>query len=89
MTDYEDLKEQARSMNALVMCPTDECEFSESFVNYLDRDDHVDQTDEIVHWECPECGREALNLGAPDGSGTPIPILTFNGIEEFEQTFAE
>lgn len=88
MTDLSDLKARAEEINALVQCDN-ECGFTESFADYLDRDDRVDLDDEVVEWECPDCGHETIELGKRRSDESFLPVIAVNGIEEFEQTFGE
>lgn len=88
MTDLDQLKAHAERINAMVSCD-DNCGFAESFSDYLDRDDRVDTDEQVVTWECPDCGHDTIQLGKRRSDESFLPVYVFSGIEEFEQALAE
>lgn len=80
MTGLEELKRQANRVNAVIVCPS--CPFEEDFDRFLDRDDRVSEDTETVHFGCPRCGSDTVDLGKRRGGAAKIVV---NGIEELEQ----
>jgi predicted RNA-binding Zn-ribbon protein involved in translation (DUF1610 family) len=84
MPTLQELKTKARRTDAVISCP--ECSFEEPFADFLDRDERVTVATETVHFGCPGCGSETVDLGRrADGSLTTV----VNGIEEMEQLAGE
>jgi len=84
MTELESLKRQANRVNAIIHCP--ECPFEEDFDKFLDRDDRVTEETETVHFGCPRCGSDTVDLGKKRGGTTNIVV---SGLEELEQLAGE
>lgn len=84
MTELQPLKNQASRIGAVIACP--DCDFEEPFEDYLDRDDRVTEKTETVHFGCPACGSDTVDLGKRAGGTTNIVV---NGIEEMEQLAGE
>lgn len=84
MPSVADLKAKASRVNAVISCP--ECEFEEAFATYLDREDRVTEATETVHFGCPACDSESVDLGQRANESLNIVV---NGIEEMEQLAGE
>jgi Zn finger protein HypA/HybF involved in hydrogenase expression len=84
MTKLQSLKNQASRIGAIITCP--DCDFEEPFENYLDRNDRVEEESETIHFGCPACSSDSVDLGKQTGGTTNIVV---NGIEEMEQLAGE
>jgi Zn finger protein HypA/HybF involved in hydrogenase expression len=84
MSSLEQLKKKAASVDAKIYCP--ECPFEELFVEFLEREDRVTEATETVHFGCPACGSDTVDLGKETGQE---PYIVVNGIEEMEQLAGE
>jgi len=80
MTELQDLKKRASRIGAIISCP--ECTFEEPFEDFLDRDDRVTMETETVHFGCPVCDSDSVDLGKERDGVTNIIV---NGLEEMEE----
>ena len=79
-TQLQQLKQKASSVGAIIDCP--KCDFDEDFENYLDRDNMVSEESETVHWGCPECGSDTVDLAKKRDNSRNVVVV--NGLEELE-----
>jgi predicted RNA-binding Zn-ribbon protein involved in translation (DUF1610 family) len=80
MTELQDLKQKAERTDAIIQCP--DCGFEEYFFEFLERDDRVTEETETVHFGCPACDSDTVDLGKKTNGVTNIVV---NGLEEMEQ----
>lgn len=85
MSELDEIREQAKRTNAHVYCPN--CDFSESFVDYLLREDRVSEEDGEITFGCPSCGHDTVDLGKP--RETKPEAYVVSGIEEMEELAGE
>lgn len=85
MSELAAIRQQAQKLNARVTCP--ECPFTEDFVDYLDRDDRVDEAAGSIEFGCPECGSETVDL-VKERRAEPNTYLV-SGLDELEELAGE
>lgn len=84
MTELQSLIDQAKRVETLIICP--DCDFEEAFSEFLQRDERVDEDDEMVDFGCPACGSDTVDLGQRRENHTAFVV---EGLEELEQLAGE